>query len=262
MSKNNVYHFSIIVCSLMVVVMTIVQLTMNLSPETNQVFNVLDVLMWLFFLIDYIYRLMKSEHKIRFIKENKIDVLTIIPYFSAFRLLRLIRVVEVMPLFRFMKVLRAAAMLSNVSKRIGVFFRTNNFHYVAGITLIVILLGAGGVSLVEAMPFKDALWWSIVTVTTVGYGDIVPKTGLGRIIASLSMMSGIGFIGLFTGTISSYFLNRRVNEHQPKYVTELLERLHHFDELSEAEFNEIVSLLQLVKQGQEKNKEGSDLEKK
>ena len=49
MSKNNVYHFSIIVCSLMVVVMTIVQLTMNLSPETNQVFNVLDVLMWLFF---------------------------------------------------------------------------------------------------------------------------------------------------------------------------------------------------------------------
>ena len=102
MSKNNVYQFSIIVCSLMVVVMTIMQLTMNLSPETNQVFNVLDVLMWLFFLIDYIYRLMKSEHKIRFIKENKIDVLTIIPYFSAFRLLRLIRVVEVMPLFRFM----------------------------------------------------------------------------------------------------------------------------------------------------------------
>ena len=49
MSKNNVYHFSIIVCSLVVVVMTVMQLTMNLSPETNQVFNVLDVLMWLFF---------------------------------------------------------------------------------------------------------------------------------------------------------------------------------------------------------------------
>lgn len=262
MNKMNLYQWSIMICSLIVVIMTIMQLTLNLTPKTNQLFNILDILIWLFFLVDYLYRLIKSNHKIKFIKENKIDLLTIIPYFSTFRILRLIRVAEMMPLFRFMQVLRAVAMLSNLSKRVGVFFKTNNFHYVAGITLIVILLGAGSMSLVEGMTFKDALWWSIVTVTTVGYGDIVPKTGLGRVIASLIMISGIGFLGVFTGTISTYFLNRRVNDHQPKYVTELLEKLNHFDELSEAEFNEIMSLLQLIKQGQEKSREGSKMEKK
>ena len=53
-----------------------------------------------------------------------------------------------------------------------------------------------------------------------------------------------------------------MNDHQPKYVTELLEKLNHFDELSEAEFNEIMNLLQLIKQGQEKSREGSKMEKK
>lgn len=250
MKKISLYQWSIIICSVMVVVMTIMQLTLNLTPELNNLFNVLDILIWLVFLIDYVYRLAKSEGKWDFIKNNKVDLLTILPYFSTLRVLRLVRVAEVMPIFRFIKVLRASAMLSSLFKRVGLFFKTNNFHYVAGITMIVVMLGAGSLSLVEKMPFKDALWWCIVTVTTVGYGDIVPKTGLGRVIASIVMISGIGFLGLFTGTISTYFLNRRINEHQSKYVIELIDKLSHFDELSEAEFDEIVAVLHVIKRGQ------------
>ena len=250
MTKISLYQWSIIVCSLVVVVMTIMQLTLDLSASVNRVFNILDILIWLFFLIDYTRRLIKSESKKEFVKNNKIDLLTIIPYFSFFRILRVIRVTQVVPLFHFVKVLRATAMLSSLSKRVGSFFKTNNFHYVAGVTLIVILLGAGSLSFVEGMAFKDTLWWCIVTVTTVGYGDIVPKTGLGRVIAGMVMISGIGFLGLFTGTISTYFLNRRITDHQSQYVTELIEKLSHFDELSEDEFNEIIMILQVIKKGQ------------
>lgn len=250
MAKISLYQWSIIVCSFLVVVMTLMQLTLNLSPRINQLFNLLDLLIWLFFLIDYVRRFIQSKNKKGFVKDNKIDALTIIPYFSFLRLLRLIRVTQVAPLFNFVKVLRATAMLSSLSKRVGAFLKTNNFHYVAGATLIVILLGSGSLSFVEGIAFKDALWWCIVTVTTVGYGDIVPQTGLGRLIAGMVMISGIGFLGVFTGTISTYFLNRRITDHQPEYVTELIEKLGHFNELSEAEFDEIIMILQVIKKGQ------------
>lgn len=62
--------------------------------------------------------------------------------------------------------------------------------------------------------FGDALWWSIVTVATVGYGDIVPRTDMGRIFASLSILSGVVLISLFTATISSVFVARKIKESQ------------------------------------------------
>lgn len=62
--------------------------------------------------------------------------------------------------------------------------------------------------------YGDALWWSIVTVATVGYGDIVPKTELGRIFASFTILSGVILISLFTATISSVFVARKIKESQ------------------------------------------------
>ncbi|MCI8701935.1 MAG: potassium channel family protein [Turicibacter sp.] len=250
MKKVNLYSWAIIICSLLAVIMTVIQLTVPLSETWNRWFNRIDTMIWLFFLFDYGYRLVKSPNKKQFIKENKVDLLTIIPYFSVLRLLRIVRVTRVFSLLHFAKVLRASAMLSRFSKRMGEFFKTNNFHYITGVTFIVILLGSGSMSLVEGLPFKDALWWCVVTVTTVGYGDIVPKTGMGRIIAALVMMSGIGFLGVFTGTISTYFLNRRQEKKRPAYVLDLVDRLVHFEELSPDEFEEIISILRVVKMGE------------
>lgn len=62
--------------------------------------------------------------------------------------------------------------------------------------------------------YGDALWWSVVTVATVGYGDIVPRTELGRIFATLTILSGVVLISLFTATISSVFVARKIKESQ------------------------------------------------
>lgn len=62
--------------------------------------------------------------------------------------------------------------------------------------------------------YGDALWWSVVTVATVGYGDIVPRTDLGRLLASFSILSGVVLISLFTATISSVFVTRKIKESQ------------------------------------------------
>lgn len=253
MKKISLYQAMIIMLSLLVVVMTLLQLTVTLSPEVNDWFNKLDILIWLFFFIDYVVRLMKSNEKKNFILTHKVDLLVIIPFFSFYRIFRLIRVAKIVPLLRFTKVVKATIMLSTFSKQVGKFIRMNNLHYVAFTTIIIVLLGAGGISLVEGIAFKDALWWSIVTLTTVGYGDLVPRTGVGRFIASLLMLSGIGFLGVLTGAISTYFLNRRHVGYRPLIVEEMIKKLNHFDDLSFEEFQQIISILTFIK----KNQDGS-----
>ena len=250
MKRVTKYQAVIIILSLVVVVMTLLQLTLTLTLSVNHLFNGLDRLIWLFFFVDYLVRLSRSESKREFIFKNKLDLLVIIPFYSFYRLFRLIRITEVIPLLKFTKILRVTVMLGKISKQVGRFIRTNNLNYVLLYTITIVLLGAGGLTLTEGMDLKDALWWSIVTVTTVGYGDIVPQTGGGRIIATLVMLSGIGFLGALTGTISTYFLNRREETYRPKIVEEMVEKLEHFDELSLEEFQQIVSVLELIKKGQ------------
>jgi voltage-gated potassium channel len=69
--------------------------------------------------------------------------------------------------------------------------------------------------------FGDALWWAVVTVTTVGYGDVSPQTAEGRLIAVVLMFVGIGVISAFTATIASFFVEK---EHE-KETDEIEKRL-------------------------------------
>ena len=69
------------------------------------------------------------------------------------------------------------------------------------------LISSVAISYFENMSLIESIWWSFVTATTVGYGDISPVSLGGRIIASMLMLVGIGTIGMLTGTIATYFLN-------------------------------------------------------
>jgi voltage-gated potassium channel len=90
-------------------------------------------------------------------------------------------------------------------------FGARKFHLVALFAAVTVVLGAAGVFVFERgenrtiQSFGDALWWAIVTATTVGYGDVSPVTIEGRLIAVTLMLVGIGVIGVFTATVASYF---------------------------------------------------------
>jgi voltage-gated potassium channel len=94
----------------------------------------------------------------------------------------------------------------------GQALRHRRFNLVALATLVVIVLGALGIFAVERGQINniqsvgDAFWWAIVTATTVRYGDVSPTTPEGRLIAVALMLVGIGFIGIFTATVTSFFL--------------------------------------------------------
>ena len=166
----------------------------------------------IFFAGDYFVRLGRAKNCKVFLVQSAFDLLGIIPLhpvFACFRLGRLVRLIRVHHLFW----------------RLGIdgpwtrayhrFVYSTGVIYLFSISVAIIVLSALGFSLVEKQSLANALWWAVTTATTVGYGDETPHTALGKVIASLLMVGGIGFIGLLTSTITDFFTQRPVS-HQPR----------------------------------------------
>ena len=83
--------------------------------------------------------------------------------------------------------------------------------------------------------FGDGIWWALVTVTTVGYGDITPATTMGRFVASALMFLGLGLIATVTAIVSAKFVQNFVDHHTNDDVLEKLEEIS--DEINELKNN-------------------------
>ena len=93
------------------------------------------------------------------------------------------------------------------------FLHRENLFRLMGVIVVLVLVGAVGLtSFEENRPFPDALWWAIVTVTTVGFGDISPVSLGGRLVGAVLMMFGIGVLGMFTATIAGVFVEKRLRK--------------------------------------------------
>jgi voltage-gated potassium channel len=107
--------------------------------------------------------------------------------------------------FRLLLVLRALAAASIVRTLLS----ASGLRYVALLAVVIVLGGGTAFAAVEhaqSLSSWDGVWWAIVTVTTVGYGDITPKTDAGRVIGIVVMLGGIGFIAVLTAAIAQRFV--------------------------------------------------------
>ena len=77
----------------------------------------------------------------------------------------------------------------------------------------------------DVRDFGDGIWWALVTITTVGYGDITPVTTLGRIVASSLMLLGLGLIATITAIVSAKFIQNFVDHHTNDDVLEKLDEM-------------------------------------
>ena len=279
--KRIIYNIIMAFLSLAIATILIVQLTLKLGYNSEIILTNIAYTIWAIFVIDFVIRFFISTDKKIFIKNNIIDLISIIPFHTFFILLSNLEVFHLgnkyIILLKLVMVLRIVAIVKRSNSNFYRFMRTNNFSYTLFIALIIIFLSSIAMSYFEKWNIGDSLWWSIVTVTTVGYGYICPKTFSGRIVASILMIFGIGFIGSLTSTLSTYFIkkeNIRHHHHKKKnnysiledsikdvfigarfskdeykdmVILDIVNRLENFDDLSKDEISTMCNVLNSLK---------------
>ena len=198
--------------SLYVIIALVVDTFFPLSKEMSALLHDIDYAVCAIFFIDFLYRLFTAKNKWQYMRWGWIDLVSSIPmnYFLAGRLFRV---------FQLIRVLRAIRSIELITH---FFFRNkikSAFTSAAILAFTMIIFCSIGILQLEKdhpnsniKSAEDALWWSYVTITTVGYGDKFPVTTEGRILASVLMTVGVGLFGIFTAYVASWFVEKKVEE--------------------------------------------------
>jgi voltage-gated potassium channel len=168
-------------------------------------------LIWLAFLGDFITHWRHARWSRHFLRRSWFDLalLVLSPPFLVPAAMQSLRSFRALRAFRLLRVVRSLSLLIiglRVSRQA---LQRHNFHYVLLVTAATVGLGSVAIYLLEGgnnqaiRTVDDALWWAVVTTTTVGYGDVSPTTGPGRVVAVALMLVGIAVIGVFTGSVAS-----------------------------------------------------------
>lgn len=207
--NNSVFSFINIITmmlSIYVMVALLVDITIKLDKETHDLLMDIDNAICIYFLIEFSFRFIKANNKLVFMKWGWIDLISSIPMVDPLRFGRIVR------LIRIFRVIRAFNSMRNLIEVVSKNRIKSAFTSVVLLAIMVVIFSSIAIIQVENDPnsniktAEDALWWSYVTITTVGYGDKFPVTSEGRIIGVILMTFGVGLFGTFTALISSIIL--------------------------------------------------------
>ncbi len=203
---------------LLAIVISIIPLAFT---STNTIFNIIDKVSAIIFIIDYLARIVTADFKLnRGLKSFVmypltpmaiIDLVSILPSItvinSGWRLLKIFRLLRTLRVFRVFKAVR-------YSKSIHIFImvfqkQKEAFITIMGIAIVYILVAALVILNVEPETFGDyfhAAYWATISLTTMGYGDIYPVSAVGQLITMISSFIGIAIVAMPAGVITAGFM--------------------------------------------------------
>jgi voltage-gated potassium channel len=176
-----------------------------------------DWAIWGLFILDYVARLCLATNRWRWFLHHLLDF-----------------AIVALPLLRPLRLLRLLVLIELLQRAVEDAFRGRIVVYtVSGVLLLIYTASLAVFDKERYLPratinsFGKALWWSITTVTTVGYGDVYPVTNTGRVIAVLLMIGGISLVGVVTAALASWIIQRVAEEETASQVATAA----HIDEL-------------------------------
>ena len=222
-------------------------------PERQPMpFYIADHLMWAVFTADFCIRLSFAPRFKQFVASHFMDFVAIIPIAPFIFVLYMIHAAgftaTAKALGQMIFLIKFVAYLGRCYSMQSRFFKTNMLHYAAGITVVSLVISALLFSICENVSYGDALWFSIVTMTTTGYGEIVPHTDNGRMVAVFMMIAGVSCITAFTSILASRIMSIHGRSSAKNPHIEAVERqLKRFALLSEDEVEEMCIVLRELK---------------
>jgi voltage-gated potassium channel len=197
----------------------------------------LNWVVWLAFCGELAVKAWLSHDAKSFFRHAWLDLLIVVfsPPFVGPEYLQGLRVIRGVRALRLLRLLRVIAVAGIALESAKDALQHRRFHYVVLTTGVIVSLGALAIYGAEhghnehIASIGDAFWWSIVTATTVGYGDISPSTTEGRLIAIVLMLVGIGFISILTATVASFFFDAE-KQARAEDVAQVQERLARLEE--------------------------------
>lgn len=206
---------------LLSVLLVMLESVKELDNKYHNIFYYLEWVITVFFTIEYILRIISIKKPLQYIVSfyGIIDLISILPMYLSFffpqtKILSIVRALRLLRLFRVLNLAHFTGQASNLKLALKA-SQSKIIVFIYFVLVISILLGAlmfvieGPESGFTSIP--RSIYWCIVTLTTVGYGDIAPVTTVGQMIATLVMILGYGIIAVPTGIVSAEFANKARN---------------------------------------------------
>jgi voltage-gated potassium channel len=225
------YEAVVLVCALLMLLVVLIQ-DSGLRSPWGLVSAGLGIVVWLIFTVELALTLHHAHDRRAALRAHWQDALVVLVIFPPWGLL----FAALGPRWlRGWRLARLWAIAARIFRAEGLLTHRRNLPYIAALTLLFVTVTGIAVHETDPTRFPNpwrGLWFAIVTVTTVGYGDTFPTSAMGRVVAAFLMIVGIGFLGLATASIAGHFVNqdaedkhRESTDKQEQILAEL-HRLH------------------------------------
>ena len=226
-AQSSAYDLFILLLTVLSLVV-MVALFLPLSEATTSLLFAYDNAICVIFLFDFTIRLRRAKPKRAYFIEDRgwLDLLGCVPALAAFRFTALFRLARLNLFARLSRLLRGdnrGALIRDVAHNRGeyaAFITLMAGMLVLSVASVLVLQFESGAADANIATGGEAFWWSVVTITTVGYGDYFPVTVGGRITGFFVMIAGVGIIGALASILASILVSSPGNEQETPPVRE------------------------------------------